>query len=366
MRQPSIEEITGIELANLISITETEMRALLRPEQIEEHSYTGTTLSPPLGPFYGMLLYHLGWADAAFQPAAFPGGKRLRPAMLLMACQAVGGDPQRAAPAAAAIELVHNFSLIHDDIEDGDKMRHGRPTLWTLVGISQAVNAGDALFVLARLALHNLAQQGYDTSTIQHCFELFDRACLSLTQGQYQDISFEQRWDVSLTECLQMIYGKTAALLEAALQIGALLGGATPTQQGYFRELGRNLGLAFQIRDDILGIWGEETRTGKSAGNDIARKKKSLPVVYALQELQATSPENWQMLNSLYQQPDLSPSDISAVREILENSGAYAYAQRLATTHHQQALEALQRATGDTLASRSLHSLANFLLRRDY
>ncbi|MBI3942153.1 MAG: polyprenyl synthetase family protein [Chloroflexi bacterium] len=363
MEQPSVKENTEIELDKLIAVTETEMRALLN---IEEHTSNGPSNSPMHQPFYGMLFYHLGWANAAFEPATYPGGKRLRPTMLLLACLAAGGNPQRAAPAAAGIELVHNFSLIHDDIEDGDKMRHGRSTLWALVGIPQAINAGDALFVLARLALHRLTHQGYDANVIQQCFELFDHACLSLTWGQYQDLSFEKREDISLTDYLQMIHGKTAALLEAALQMGALLGSATVTQQHYFREFGRNLGMAFQIRDDILGIWGEEVRTGKSAGNDIARKKKSLPILYAFQELPENNPANWQTLKSLYRQPDLSPTEIDTIRQILEASGAYTYSQQLAAMHHRQALEALHQATGDTPASRSLVTLANFLLQRDY
>ncbi|MEI2691836.1 MAG: polyprenyl synthetase family protein [Anaerolineae bacterium] len=231
---------------------------------------------------YGMLRYHMGWVDPAMQPAVINSGKRIRPVVCLLACAAVGGAVEDALPAAAAVELLHNFSLIHDDVEDNSSTRRHRPTVWALWGVPQAINAGDAMFTLARLALHGVTGRGVVAATALEASAIFDRACLRLTEGQYLDMSFEDRQDVAVEEYVAMIEGKTAALLSASLELGALLGGADEGTRRSLAEFGRGLGLAFQMQDDILGIWGDETITGKSAASDILARKKSLPVVYAL------------------------------------------------------------------------------------
>lgn len=310
---------------------------------------------------YGMLRYHMGWLDERFQPAVVNSGKRIRPVLCLLACQAAGAPVERALPAAAALELLHNFSLIHDDIEDDSPTRRHRPTVWALWGRPQAINAGDAMFSLARMSLYKLAEQGVTAERSLDALRIFDATCVRLTEGQYLDMSFEGRLDVTVDEYLTMIGGKTAALIGASLEIGALVGGASPDARAALAEFGRNLGLAFQIQDDILGIWGDEAVTGKSAASDILTRKKSLPVVYALSDARVG-----ETLRSVYADP-ISADDVPAVLAMLAQAGAQPYATAAAQSAHQHALEALDAsgvlADGNE-AGQALWGIAEMLLGR--
>ncbi|MER2599014.1 MAG: polyprenyl synthetase family protein [Caldilineales bacterium] len=310
---------------------------------------------------YGMLRYHMGWLDQAFAPVNISTGKRIRPLVCLLACEALHGDPAAALPAAAALELVHNFSLIHDDVEDDSPLRHHRATVWALWGVPQAINAGDALFTLARLALQRLPDT-LPASVQLAAYAVFDRACLRLTEGQYLDMSFEQRLDVSVDEYLAMIGGKTAALLSASVEMGALLSGTDATARSHLTEFGYNLGVAFQIQDDILGIWGDEEVTGKSAASDILTRKKSLPVAHALHH-----PAVATAMRARYAQP-ITSADVPAVLALLEEAGSQAYARAQTEAAHSAALAALQRSgvvVADNPAGLALLELAETLLRRD-
>jgi geranylgeranyl diphosphate synthase type I len=306
---------------------------------------------PALTIFYGMLHYHLGWVDADFQPIQSNGGKHIRPVLTLLCCEASGGEWHTALPAAAAVELLHNFSLIHDDIEDGDPVRRGRPTLWTLWGQAQAINAGDALYTLAHSALNGLIDYQLPAERVLAARQRFDHACLVLTQGQHLDLGFESRSSVTEAEYLHMVYGKTAALLEAACGLGALLGGSDRVLQ--FEDFGRELGLAFQIQDDLIGIWGDPEVTGKPAGNDLRHHKKSLPVAYGL--------DRSEELRRLYAQPEV---EVAAAMTELKHVGARKYAEELAAQHHRQALSALEATSQGNAAATALRELANQLLNR--
>jgi geranylgeranyl diphosphate synthase type I len=332
-----------------LPLIEAEMQRVIGPAQ---GLYAG---------HYGMLRYHMGWVDAQMQPAVVHSGKRIRPAACLLACAAVGGAVEDALSAAAAVELLHNFSLIHDDVEDNSTTRRHRPTVWALWGVPQAINAGDALFTLARLALHGVIGRVQAATTALDACAIFDRACLRLTEGQYLDISFEDRLDVAVEEYMAMIEGKTAALLSASLELGALLGGADEGARRHLAEFGRSLGLAFQMQDDILGIWGDEIVTGKSAASDILARKKSLPVVYALAQ-----PGLGTELAAAYSQP-LEPAGVPAVLELLAQAGAQAYTAQAAQSAHQRARQALQ-ASGVLVpgnpAGQALGELAELLLGR--
>lgn len=338
-------------IAPYVPALEAEMRALVDESR-----------DPRLARFYGMLAYHMGWRDAQLRPVDQRTGKMIRPAMCLLACEAAGGDWRGVVPAAVALELTHNFTLIHDDIQDGDTERRGRPTVWTVWGVPQAINAGDGLFVLARRALHRLHRHAFNPATVRYVYQAYDAACLQLVEGQHLDIEFEKRLDVSVDEYLAMVAGKTAALLAVSLEIGARL--ATPDAKivDAYRQFGEELGLTFQIIDDILGIWGDEAVTGKPAGNDLRRKKKSLPVVYTLQqEAGDTGP-----LHMLYQKETLTEEDVDAALDILEQAGAREYAEDLARKHRQRAMRVLAETGIENPAQSRLRSLADFLIEREF
>lgn len=208
----------------------------------------------PESPEFGVMLrYALGWADRDDQPYQRPTGKRLRPILLLLCAEAAGGDWRRSLPAAAAVELLHNFSLIHDDIQDDSDTRHGRPTIWQIWGRANAINAGDAMFTLAYEALQRLAQMGIPEPVVLQCWSIFNRTALDLTQGQHLDMRFERQDTVQVDEYLAMIRGKSAALIQACAQLGALIATGDPVLATRYGEFGQNLGIGFQIRDDILG-----------------------------------------------------------------------------------------------------------------
>ena len=309
------------------------------------------------GTHYAMMRYHMGWLNEEFRPVQANTGKGIRPLLCLLSCAAVGGDPVIALPAAAALELLHNFSLVHDDVEDNSPTRRHRPTVWALWGRPQAINVGDALFAHAFQSLLNLAPV-VPAVQVMETVQRFVHACIALTEGQHLDMGFEARLDVTTDDYLQMIRGKTAALLAASVEMGAGLGGAQTQQLSALHHFGESLGLAFQIQDDILGIWGDEQKTGKSAASDILARKKSLPVLSALNGPQGAA------LRSLYARPRLTVDEVPAVLELLEAAGARAHAAALVETYSTAALQALQAARLTAPAGDHLRDLALHLLDR--
>jgi geranylgeranyl diphosphate synthase type I len=221
-----------------------------------------------------MLAYQMGWNDGQLTHL----GKCLRPTFFLLACESLGGNLKQALPIAVGIEFVHNFSLIHDDIEDGDDLRHHRATTWAQFGRDPAIIAGLALWNEAYSVIGTALDRGMPAERVLEARRILNQTCSEIIEGQHQDLSFETRNDVSLAEYIQMIGRKSAALFGTSLRLGALAAGASNDEASRFDTYGRQLGLAFQIRDDILGIWGEGSATGKPVGADIARRKKSLPV----------------------------------------------------------------------------------------
>ncbi len=311
-----------------------------------------------LAGFYGMMRYHMGWVDETFQPKLTPAGKRLRPMLCLMACDEVGGVPVQALPAAAAIELLHNFSLIHDDVEDGDEIRRHRSTVWKVWGAPQAINTGDGMFSIAYRAIQSTARLGVPDRTVLTILNIFTDTNIRLTEGQYLDISFEDREVVGVDEYIRMIMGKTSALIKASVAIGASIGGASMAQFGVLGQFGHALGLAFQIQDDILGIWGDPEMTGKAAGNDILRRKKSLPLLYALNHGQ-TAPQ----LRALMAD-EMTPDQLPQVLALLEQVGAREHAEEIVRRQHETALHALEEALGERATESALYELADGLLGR--
>jgi len=309
---------------------EAEMRELLAAPAPVAHGH------------YAIMQYHMGWLSADLSPAQLPSGKRVRPLLCLLACAAAGGDPAQAAPAAAGLELLHNFSLLHDDIEDASPTRRGRPTAWTIFGMPQACNAGDGMFSLAHAAFFRLQRRGVPAELALAALERFSAMCVRLTEGQYLDMAFEGRLDVSVDEYFAMIAGKTGALLATSPEIGALLAGAPPPVVAAYRRFGAALGRAFQLRDDVLGIWGDETITGKSAASDILSKKKSLPVLYGLAHAEFGA-----RLRSLYAGPPFTVAAVPDVLALLDAAGARPYVQQhvaVATAEARRALDAVAPA----------------------
>ncbi|NPA91312.1 MAG: polyprenyl synthetase family protein [Chloroflexi bacterium] len=309
---------------------------------------------------YAMMAYHLGWRDAALKPARVYAGKRVRPLLLLLATEAVEGDISHALPAAAAVEFLHNFSLLHDDVEDRSPTRRGRPTVWSLWGIPQAINVGDGMFALAYQALEGLADH-HPAARVLTAFHLFTETALRLTEGQYLDMGYESRLDVDEQAYVTMIEGKTAALLAASTGLGALLGGAEEGVWRAYYTFGRYVGLTFQIVDDILGIWGDEQKVGKSVLSDILTKKKTYPVVYALTRSQVAP-----VLRELYAGPPFTERDVPRVVALLEESGAKEAAWAQARRFHERARSALMEAPVPATPARdALLEFVDALLTRD-
>jgi geranylgeranyl diphosphate synthase type I len=324
-----------------LPLLEAEMRAALDAD--------GLT-----APFYRMMQYHMGWLDADLRPVQAASGKRMRPVLCMLVCEAVGGLVEHALPAAAAIELVHNFSLVHDDIEDDSATRRHRTTVWKLWGLPHGINCGDGMFSAALLQLARLSERGVDLDRALRAQRIVMETCLKLTEGQYLDMELETRMDVDLDGYLWMIGRKTAALIACATRLGALLGGASERVIAAYGRFGENLGLAFQVIDDILGIWGSEDETGKSAQTDILTRKKTLPIVYVLQD-----PE----LQALYAR-ELGKTDVDPVLAILERHQAHAYAVQQASVFSERALEALEETGQTSAAHESLYGFAASLLKR--
>jgi geranylgeranyl diphosphate synthase, type I len=313
---------------------------------------------PSVGPelLYGMLHYHMGWVDRDFQPATVDVGKRVRPTILLLATEAQGGAWDAALPAAAAVELLHNFTLIHDDIEDRDEFRRGRPTLWTIWGIAQAINAGDALYSLSYQSLLGLIDQGLPPGTVVAAAGQYTNAVVRITEGQCRDLSFEDETLVDEADYLTMIEGKTAALLGMAAELGAIIAGAPEDKSTALREFGEALGKAFQMYDDLLGLWGDPETTGKPAGSDLLKGKKTLPILHGLQQ---SAP-----LRDLLLDPGFGTAQVPLALSMLEHAGSRAHTDARAAVFHHQALEALTRSAGTGTPQAELHTLAESLLRR--
>ena len=332
-------------IERMIPAVESELRSVMQIDEKQANL------------FYGMMHYHLGWVDEKLQTVDAASGKRVRPLLCLLATSAAGGQWPRAVPGAAALELLHNFTLIHDDIQDQSPTRRGRPTLWKLWGANQAINSGDAMFSLSHIALSGMFQLGVPAETVVQAVCRLDETCIDLTIGQYLDMSFEDRQDVSVNEYLEMIAGKTAALLSYSAELGARVAQQSPSVISHYAAFGRDLGLAFQVRDDILGIWGDESVIGKSSATDIVTRKKSLPILFGLAE----SPE----LREIYVGVDSGDDFVERVVKILNQVRAREVAESYEEKYAASALNHLSEANPRGEAADALRQLTHFLLNRE-
>jgi geranylgeranyl diphosphate synthase type I len=314
--------LTTADLDALIADTEAEMIRIIEAAEDDRTQ-----------PLYRWVRYHLG-----LDPDV-PRGKRLRPLLGLLVYQSIAGEHERALPGAAAVEMGHNFSLVHDDIEDRSEERRHRAALWAITGVPQAINTGDTLFTLSRLALYRLEDLGFSTRRILDLMRLYDETCLALCEGQFLDIraSESEEW-MSVDYYFDMIGRKTAALIAGSVQAGAMLATDDERVIESFRRFGWALGLAFQLNDDLLGIWGDEATTGKEP-SDIEARKQTLPLIHALEHAQ---PADRATLAAILHGPAPEPDQVREARAIVERTGSREFTRARARMYREEALAQLE------------------------
>ncbi len=309
-------------------------------------------------PLYRMMSYQLGWIDEQGNPLYNKGRDRLLATLCLLACEATGGNPQTALPAAVAVELVHNFALIHRDLQDGNPRSQRRDSVWWVWGPAQAINAGDGMHALARLALFRLKDMGLSDETVFASIHILDEASLQLCEGQFTDISYRERIGIGVQAYLKMIEGRSGVLLGCALKLGALLASARDGLVDALGAFGEKVGVASHIRDDILALWGRRT-TGDTPNIDILNKKKTLPVVYGLEKADIREKRQ---LGEVYLKRVLEPQDIEKIAAVLDRLEAREYCEKTAERFYKEALKALDDLRLPPWATGELKEMAHYLV----
>ncbi len=304
--------------------------------------------------------YHFGWVDADGSDGDAHRGKAVRGTLALLSAEAAGAPASDGIPGALAVEFVHNFSLLHDDVMDGDTERRHRSTAWTVFGSSAAILAGDALLALAFETLLDV-----EPVRAQHAQRSLAVATQHLIVGQVGDLEFERRLDVTLDECLEMAAGKTASLLACSASIGAHLAGASPDVVHALEVFGYELGLAFQLVDDLLGIWGASASTGKPVGADLRARKNSLPVVAAMNSGTAAGEELRSLYGSGALNPDADDDEVARATALVDEAGGRAWAVDESQRRLERACEALNGAPLDTRTTQLLIQIAQYVTARD-
>jgi len=337
-------------------MADTLIQNMMTAIEGELQSQINSLNDKPTLQLYEMLTYHMGWSgDNANESSK---GKRIRP-LLLILCSASRGpdyDWHKAIQGGAAVELIHNFSLIHDDIEDRSDKRRNRPTVWRKWGIPQAINAGDALYALSNLAASDLIFNNPKDVVIKTS-RIFHNTCLDLTRGQYMDMFFEKIDTQTLDDYWRMVAYKTSALISACAEIGSILAGSDVNEQEVYRQFGHYLGLAFQIKDDILGIWGNETKTGKSTLNDLYTRKKTLPVIFGIQ--------NGGAFAKRWNQGNITPEEIPDMANELIKEGGLLYAEESVDKMSDMAVKFLNIMSLSGEVGDSMFELIEQLLKRE-
>ena len=323
---------------------------LVEPELVNSVKKLSNELLP-------VIEYHFGWKTIKGIEAPEDTGKRLRPSLAVLSAEAVGRDMEVAIPGAVAVELIHNFSLIHDDIIDGDKERRHRPSAWTAFSIEDALIAGDALHTLAFQVL----LEENTPERVQAARRLVD-ATTTMISGQAADMTFDDLPTVSFEECLKMEAAKTGALLGYSSSVGAILSGADKNTCNALEVFGYELGLAYQAVDDVLGIWGDPKITGKPAGNDLREKKKSMPVSIVLS---ANNSDSEKLLEIFSTKEDLDEEEIVRASALIENAGGREATLEEADKHLKRAIEFLNNADIRKETFCELEEIAHFVVNRD-
>lgn len=338
--------------------------ALTRWTDTVEHELRSALAADPPAPeglLARMAAYHMGWVDAEGGPAS-AGGKHVRSNLCCWAAEACGAGAEAALPAACAVELIHNFTLVHDDVQDGDRQRRGRPTVWSIWGAGQAINAGDGLSAIALQTLLGGRSRlsPAERATRAVAAQVLVEAVIDLIEGQCIDLAHECRPDTPLPTYLRMVEGKTAALIGAGLEAGAVMAGAGPDVREHLRRAGRELGVAFQLRDDWLGAWGEPALTGKSRENDLSRRKLTHPLVAAYE---VAGEEQRRELEALYR--GRGQEDEPRIRRLLEELGGPDLTAAAAPRRAAAAMEEMRRCGFDPVRLEEFADVAQYLAERD-
>jgi geranylgeranyl diphosphate synthase, type I len=321
-------------------VTASDARIATLVEAVDEAIQRMLSSEPTFAGLYDMLRYHHGWLDESLQPNTAPPGKKLRPVLCLLMADTVAQDWRTAVPAAAALEMVHNFSLIHDDIQDRSLLRRYRGTVWAIWGVGQGITAGDALLIEAERVLLESDPPVTADCTLG-ALRLLNQACRGLCEGQYLDLLWETELNVSVEQYLQMIERKTALLFQCSAELGAFYAGAQSAAQMHAAAYGRNLGMAFQVVDDILGVWGTEAETGKTAALDVTTRKKALPAVLGLS---AEPSPTVRLLRALYAlDRNLTPAETTEAKGLLDDLGVQVHTVNLARHYRDEAFKSLDQ-----------------------
>ena len=340
---------------------------MIVPQPLQRHGALAeeslrAVLSQHPFPLYHLMEYQLGWRDEQGAPLEVPGQQnRLYAGLCLLACQTMGNGLERALVAAAAVELIDQFSRVHADIQDGSQHRNGRPTVWWIWGPAQAINAGDGLHALGRLSLLRLRDEGVSPEETLSFLSILDSACLRMCEGLHQDLVFQDRAQISPDPYVQMAREKVGALLGASLELGALAGGCSAEAGQVFRLFGEDLGVALQIQEDIQAIWGEPV-SGKPKGTDILNKKKGYPIICAIEEAPIAQKRE---LGTLFFKRVLEPQDLDHVISLLDGLDARPQAQQVAQQLYEQAVARLEGLDLIPAGQQDLIEVARWLALRE-
>jgi len=311
------------------------------------------------GLLYDMMQYQLGWVDPQGSALPRPRVPRLRPTLCLLSCEVLCGDYQPALPAAAGLELIQTFTAVHDDVQDGNPQKEERPSVWWVWGPGQAINVGDGLHALGRSALLRLEEQGLPLSRVLKALDVLDQACIRMCEGQYMDLAFQERIDLSLASYLKMVEGKTGALMSCAMELGALIAVDDRRIIEAFGLCGRKLGIAFQIQESILGLWRDAE--GQSPSPEVFNKKKSFPIV---QLLEKGDLKTKRQLGTIYFKRVLEPSDVQEILALLEEAGARKTAEAAAEAYLQEAMAALEGLDLPAQGLEQIGEIGQYILQR--
>ena len=288
-------------------------------------------------PLYDMMGYHLGWRGAhEHDDAPRRGQERMHGVLALLACAAVGGQFETCLPAAAAMELVDKFAEIHDDVQEGNPQRNDRDAVWWVWGPAQAINAGDGMHALGRLALLRLAERGLSDERVFEIVRLVDRASLRACEGRFRDLEAQERIDLSVSAYMEMASDKSGALMGCAMQVGALVGGANEQTANTLAACGEKLGVALQVRSDLVALWGGAEYSQPNV--EVLNKKKLIPVVYALEN---ASISEKRAIGEIYFKRVLEADDAVRLREVIEGLGARAACEEMAESLAADAMNAI-------------------------